>query len=67
MSMLAVNDILIRIMLVFVGIVCVAGGLIFAKQSLDVAKNIFECVLFALLIFMTGLLMISWGFGGFPE
>jgi hypothetical protein len=65
---LLINDILVRIMLFFVGLLCVGGGLIFCKQSIEggAAKNYFQCVAFALLIFMTGLLLISWGVGGFP-
>lgn len=63
-----VNDILLRIMLFFVGVICTGGGLIFCKQSIEggASKNYFQCVVFALLIFMTGLLLISWGVGGFP-
>ena len=61
------NFIIERILLFIVGSVFLVGGLIFCKQSLDAAKNIYECVLFALLGFMAGMLFICWSLGGPPE
>ncbi len=56
-------------MLFFVGAFCIAGGLLFCKQAVDggAAKNLFQCAAFALLIFMTGMLLICWAVNGFPE
>jgi hypothetical protein len=55
-------------MLFFVGVFCIVGSLIFCKQSIEggASKNLFQCVAFALLIFMTGMLLLCWALGGFP-
>jgi hypothetical protein len=61
------NFVIERILLFIVGSVFVVGALIFSKQSLDSAKNIYQCALFAILGFMAGMLFICWSLGGPPE
>ena len=65
--MVAGNTFILRVMLFVVGTIFLFGGLVFVKQALDDAKNMIESVLFSLMGVMTGLLLLYWAVGGFPD
>jgi hypothetical protein len=49
-----------------VGLVFISGGLVFVKQAIDGARNLFHCALFGILGFATGLLLCYWAVFGPP-
>ncbi|MDX2106409.1 MAG: hypothetical protein SFY67_08405 [Candidatus Melainabacteria bacterium] len=49
-----------------IGLVCIGGGGILAKQSFEDAKNVFESLIFSMGIVMLGFLLCLWSIIGPP-
>lgn len=50
-----------------IGAVFLGGGAVFTRQAFEDAKNVFESLIFALMICSVGLLLIIWTFTGPPN
>ena len=55
-----------RILMFITGSVFVAGGGIFAVQSFEDAKNVFESLIFSMMGVSVGLALCVWSFTGPP-
>lgn len=50
-----------------IGAIFLGGGAVFTRQAFEDAKNVFESLIFALMIVAVGLLLIIWTFTGPPN
>jgi|LNFM01.2.fsa_nt_gb hypothetical protein len=55
-----------RILLFILGAIFVGGGGIFTVQSFEDAKNVFEALLFSLMLVAAGLCFVIWSIYGPP-
>lgn len=60
-------DFLERILLFIIGLVFMGGGGVLTKQGFEDAKNVFETIVFGMLIITMGLLLCIWTFTGPPD
>jgi uncharacterized membrane protein YhhN len=60
-------DFLERTLLFTIGAIFLGGGAVFTKQAFEDAKNVFESLIFALVVCAVGLLLIIWTFTGPPS
>ena len=56
-----------KILLLIIGLVFVGGGGILTKQGFEEAKNVFETIIFGVLIAAVGILLCVWAIGGPPD
>ena len=55
------------ILMFVIGLVCIGGGGILAKQSFEDAKNVFESLIFSMGIVTLGFLLCLWSIIGPPS
>lgn len=60
-------DLLEKILLFIIGLTFVGGGGVLTKQAFDDAKNVFECIIFGMLVASVGVLLCVWTFTGPPD
>jgi hypothetical protein len=60
-------DPLERILLLIIGLIFMGGGGVLTKQGFDDAKNVFETLIFGMLIMTMGFLLCIWTFAGPPD
>lgn len=60
-------DFLERTLMFVIGAVFLGGGAVFTRQAFEDAKNVFESLIFALMVCSVGLLLIIWTFTGPPN
>ena len=55
-----------KILLFIIGAIFVGGGGVFTYQAFEDAKNVFESLIFSLMIVAAGMCFIIWAIGGPP-
>lgn len=60
-------DLLEKILLFIIGLTFIGGGGVLTKQAFDDAKNVFECIIFSMLVASVGVLLCVWTFTGPPD
>ncbi len=43
------------------------GGGVLTRQAFDEAKNVFECIVFGMLVATAGVVFVVWAVGGPPQ
>lgn len=59
-------DLTERILMFIIGAVFIGGGGVFTFQAFEDAKNVFESLIFSLLVVATGCCLCMWTFTGPP-
>ncbi|MBK7746425.1 MAG: hypothetical protein IPP57_28130 [Candidatus Obscuribacter sp.] len=54
-------------MLFIIGLIFMGGGGVLTKQGFDDAKNVFETLVFGMLVMTMGFMLCIWTFAGPPD
>jgi len=60
-------DFLERTLLLIIGLTFMGGGGVLTRQAFDEAKNVFECIVFGMLVATAGVVFVVWAVGGPPQ